>query len=192
MILDGPTLYLFSGLPGSGKSTLAQAVARRLQSAYLRIDTIEQGLRELCSVDVQGEGYRLAYRIAADNLRLGTSVVADSCNPIELTRREWEQVALDTDVRYVNIEIVCPDVREHRRRVETRESAVPGLKLPTWSDVENRKYDAWTKERIVIDTSKGIADCLEELLSELSRLDISQPSKAENPEHHGHRNHPHD
>jgi predicted kinase len=177
MILDGPTLYLFSGLPGSGKSTLAQAVARRLQSAYLRIDTIEQGLRELCSVDVQGEGYRLAYRIAADNLRLGTSVVADSCNPIELTRREWEQVALDAGVRYVNIEIVCPDAGEHRRRVETRESTVPGLKLPTWSDVENRKYDAWTKERIVIDTSKGIADCLEEFLSELSRLDISQSSK---------------
>ena len=192
MVLDRPILYLFSGLPGSGKSTLAQAVARRLQSAYLRIDTIEQGLRELCSVDVQGEGYRLAYRIAADNLRLGTSVVADSCNPIDLTRREWEQVALDTGVRYVNIEIICPDVREHRRRVETRESTVPGLKLPTWSDVENRKYDAWTKERIVIDTSKGIADCLEELLSELSRLDISQSSKTENPERHEYRNHPHD
>ena len=31
MILDGPTLYLFSGLPGSGKSTLAQAIAQRLQ-----------------------------------------------------------------------------------------------------------------------------------------------------------------
>jgi adenylate kinase family enzyme len=27
MILDGPTLYLFSGLPGHGKSTLAQAIA---------------------------------------------------------------------------------------------------------------------------------------------------------------------
>ena len=27
-------------------------------------------------------------RIAADNLRLGISVVADSCNPIELTRDE--------------------------------------------------------------------------------------------------------
>jgi hypothetical protein len=73
----------FCGLPGSGKSTLARAVARRYNAVYLRIDTVEQALRDLCSVDVQGEGYRLAYRIASDNLRLGHSVVADSCNPIE-------------------------------------------------------------------------------------------------------------
>lgn len=76
-----PTLYIFSGLPATGKSTLAELLARRLGAAYVRIDTIEQALRDLCSVDVQGEGYRLAYRVAADNLRLGISVVADSCNP---------------------------------------------------------------------------------------------------------------
>lgn len=109
-----PMLYIFSGLPGSGKSTLAQRVARQFSAVYLRIDTIEQGLRELCSFDVQGEGYRLAYRIAADNLRIGASVVADSCNPIELTRREWEQVARDAHAGYVNIEIRCSDMREHR------------------------------------------------------------------------------
>jgi predicted kinase len=100
MIADGPTLYIFSGLPGSGKTTLARLVAQKLHSAYLRIDTIEQGLRDLCSVDVQGEGYRLAYRIAGDNLRLGVSVIADSCNPIELTRRELERVALETQAHH--------------------------------------------------------------------------------------------
>ena len=92
---EKPILYIFSGLPGSGKTTLSQRVAQSVHAVYLRIDTIEQALRELCSVEVQGEGYRLVYRIAADNLRVGMSVVADSCNPIELTRREWERVALD-------------------------------------------------------------------------------------------------
>jgi len=56
---------------------------------------------------MEGEWYRLSYRLAADNLRLGTSVVADSCNPIEFTRNEWENVALESGARYVNIEVVC-------------------------------------------------------------------------------------
>ena len=165
-----PVLYLFSGLPGSGKSTLAQRVAQRVNAAYVRIDSIEQALRDFCSIEVEGEGYGLAYRIAGDNLRLGISVVADSCNPIELTRRAWEQVALKAFARYVNIEIVCTDVREHRRRVESRESTVPGLKPPTWSEVEIREYDKWVVNRIVVDTSKkSEADCFDELVSKLLR-----------------------
>jgi predicted kinase len=165
------TLYIFSGLPGSGKTTLSQSLAAHLGAAHLRIDTIEQALRDLYSVDVQGEGYRLAYRIAADILRSGVSVVADSCNPIELTRREWEQVALDAGVRYVNIEVVCSDLHEHRQRVETRTSTVPGLRLPTWREVEKREYHEWTVKRIVLDTSRRReAECVEALLTELSAL----------------------
>jgi predicted kinase len=52
-----PVLYIFSGLPGTGKTTLSQKVARQIKAVYLRIDTIEQALRDLCSVNVQREGY---------------------------------------------------------------------------------------------------------------------------------------
>lgn len=83
-----PILFILSGLPASGKSSLAKLVAKEYNALYLRIDTIEQALRDLCDFNVQGEGYRLSYRIAADNLQLGNHIVADSCNPINLTRRE--------------------------------------------------------------------------------------------------------
>ena len=109
------TLYIFAGLPGTGKTTLSQQLAQRLRATHLRIDTIEQALRDLCQFQVEGEGYRLSYRIAADNLRLGLDVVADSCNTIELTRRLWEQVAIDNGSDFVNIETICTDAEEHRR-----------------------------------------------------------------------------
>lgn len=149
----GPVLYIFSGLPGTGKTTLAQFLARRLGAIYLRIDTVEQTLRELCGLEVQGEGYRLSYRVAADNLKLGLSVVADSCNPVELTRQEWEAVASNLGARYVNIEVICSAPTEHRHRVEDRVPSVPGLKLPTWQEVQSREYHPWTRERVEVDTS---------------------------------------
>ena len=163
-----PTLYIFSGLPGAGKTALSQRLAMELKATHLRIDTIEQALRDLCRIDVQGIGYRLAHRVAADNLRLGVNVVADSCNPIELTRDEWEGVARDSQARHINIEIICSDKCEHRERIESRKPTVTGLALPEWDEVERREYHAWTRERIVIDTSgKTEAECFDELLSKL-------------------------
>lgn len=167
---EKPTLYIFSGLPGSGKTTLSEMLSRRLGAAHLRVDTVEQALRDLCAIEVQGEGYRISYRIAADNLRLGMSVVADSCNPIALTRREWEQVAVDAEAWYVNVEVQCSNPTEHRRRVETRSSTIPGLRLPTWPEVENREYTPWATDRVVIETAdRTRVECFEELLSRLER-----------------------
>ena len=167
-----PKLYIFAGLPGSGKTALARQLARRLNAFYLRIDTIEQALRDLCNVRVSGEGYRLAYRIAADNLQLGLEVVVDSCNPIELTRREWEDVAFANGATYINIEAVCSDADEHRRRVESRASDIPGLTLPTWDDVVAREYHDWTRDRIIVDTANRTAKVSFDLL--LEKLDIAK------------------
>ncbi len=161
-------MFILSGLPGTGKSSLARLLAAEYGAAWLRVDTIEQGLRDLCGLEPQGEGYRMAYRLAADNLRAGMSVVADSCNPWELTRREWEEVARENGADALNIEVVCSDREEHRRRVETRAGEIAGMKLPTWAEVEAREYHPRTDEHITVDTAgKSPAESFEELIGKI-------------------------
>ncbi|HBA32564.1 MAG TPA: kinase [Gammaproteobacteria bacterium] len=167
--MSRPSLYLFAGLPGVGKTTLAQALARASGLAYLRIDTMEQALRDLCHLKVEGEGYSLAYRVASDNLRQGVSVIADSCNPIALTRKAWRQVAVNAQANCVNIEVICSDLTEHRRRVNNRTSTIKGLQLPTWEQVEQRTYQPWQADRRVIDTAgKSAQESIAELLGLLA------------------------
>ena len=173
--MNKPTLYIFSGLPGSGKSTLAKGLSKAVGFMYLRIDTVEQALRDLCKF--KGEGYRLSYRIAQDNLELGVGVIADSCNPVELTRSEWEEVAIKSKASFTNIEVVCSDISEHRKRVENREPTIEGHKLPIWNDVENRGYHSWGDERLLIDTAgKSVIESVQELLAGLD-LDENQVRK---------------
>ncbi len=146
-------LIVFSGLPGTGKTTIARQVARQLAAVYLRIDSIEQSMRD-AGWPVEGEGYRAAYAIAEDNLCLGRTVIADCVNPWPLTRREWRAVADRTGVPALDVEIVCSDAAEHRRRVETRAADIAGHRLPTWQEVVDRDYRPWDGERIVIDTAR--------------------------------------
>jgi hypothetical protein len=95
----------------------------------------------------------VAYAVAEDNLRIGHTVVADSVNPIQLTRDAWLAVAKRASVGAVEIEVRCSDLDEHRRRVETRVADLPGLKLPSWSDVVVREYHRWQRDHLVIDTA---------------------------------------
>jgi predicted kinase len=165
-----PILFILSGLPASGKSTLAKLIAKEYNAFYLRIDTIEQALRDLCDLDVQGEGYRLAYQIANDNLDLKHHVVADSCNPINLTRQEWEGIAIQNECIYINIEVMCSNNREHQKRCETRYNEIAELQLPTWNEIRNREYNVWEKDHIKIDTAnKSVEDCFSELKKKIAR-----------------------
>lgn len=166
---EGGHLYIFSGLPGTGKTTLAKSLASHIQAVFLRIDTIEQGIADLCNIKVEGEGYRLSYRFAADNLKIGNCVVPDSCNPIKLTRQEWQDVAGSNNSLYTNIEVICSDVDEHKKRIKERICDIPGMVLPSWTAVEEREYDPWDGDRVQIDTAnKNCDESFKELLSKLA------------------------
>ena len=135
-----------------GKTAIATATARGIEAVHLRIDSIEQALRN-ADVAISGpEGYVVAYAVAEDNLRLGRTVIADSVNPVEATRAAWRQVAQRAGKRCIEIEIVCSDEAEHRRRVESRVADIAGHQLPTWQQVCAREYEAWGAG-IVIDTA---------------------------------------
>jgi predicted kinase len=163
-------LVVFAGLPGTGKSSIARAVAKELGAAWLRIDSIEQAIREsaLAPGSVDDAGYRAAYAVAEDNLRLGRDVVGDSVNGWMLTRNAWRDVGLRAGAQVVEVEILCTDRDEHRRRVETRASELRGLILPDWQAVIGRDYHPWDRDHLTIDTAgRSIAACVELVLEAL-------------------------
>lgn len=114
---------------------MAQALARRIGAVYLRVDTVEQAIRASAPLaegrDVGPSGYVTLYRLAADNLRLGQTVVADSVNPLPETRKAFRDVADECGGRFLEVEIVCSDAAVHRRRAETRPPSVVGLSPPS-------------------------------------------------------------
>jgi predicted kinase len=148
-------LIVFAGLPGVGKTAIARELARQIGATYLRIDSIEQCLRDSMesAEPMNDSGYRIAYAMAEDNLRLGRTVVADCVNPLGITRDAWNAVAQRARVPLVEVEILCSDIKEHRRRVETRMPDIPGLRPLSWEDVVSREYHAWDRKHIVIDTA---------------------------------------
>src|SRR5271156_2137280 len=122
-------LVVISGLPATGKTTVASALACRTGLTYVRVDSIEQAIRRY-GVLSGPEGYSVGYAVAADQLRLGHGVIAECVNPLAVTRNAWRAGAAEHAADLVEVEVVCADPAEHRRRAGSRTPDIPGLYQP--------------------------------------------------------------
>ncbi|MET3457645.1 AAA family ATPase [Pseudomonas kilonensis] len=148
-------LIVFSGLPGTGKTTIANDLAATTGAVYLRIDTIEQAIRNSGALahDVGRSGYMVANELALSNLRLGRIVIVDCVNPVLESRIAWSEVASRAGSRLANIQVICSDKHEHQCRVETRRGDIPGLTPPTWQSVLDHEYEPWDEVPFCVDTA---------------------------------------
>ena len=151
----GSVLVVIGGLPATGKSTIATALAGRTATPYLRVDRIEQAIVAWSSLShpLGPVGYAVAYALAEEQLQLGLNVIVECVNPVAVTRDGWLDMAAIAGAVPIEVEVICSDEAEHRRRVESRVSDVDGLSKPTWSAVLKREYEPWSRERLVIDTA---------------------------------------
>jgi predicted kinase len=165
-------LIALAGLPGVGKSSIAQHLARRCRAIWLRIDSMDQAIwaSGTAPSDLLDWTYRAAQAVAADNLTLGWDVIADCVNYCQEARDGWEATAQRAGAEVKWLEVVCGDPSEHRRRIETRSSDIPGLALPDWHAVTLRAYDDWNHDRFVIDTAhRNLDACIDEAFELLRR-----------------------
>jgi predicted kinase len=149
-------LVVFGGLPGVGKTTIARAIAVRRSATYLRIDVIEQAIRSVRvpAGDIGPAGYVVANALAESNLTNGALVVADCVNPVRESREGWRIVAARSQRPLLEVEVICSDAIEHRRRLKKRKPDIDGLVLPTWQDVLDHQYEPWVEPRLIIDTAQ--------------------------------------
>jgi len=109
-------------------------------------------------------------------------VVADSVNPLAITRDAWIGVAKTAGAPFIEIEVICSDTVEHRRRVEARNADISGHSLPTWPDVVDREYEPWTRPPLVIDTAtRSIEQAVEEVLAAIRNEQSHDPDHGSQP-----------
>jgi predicted kinase len=171
-MLRNALLVEFGGLPGTGKSTLAGRLAADTKAVWLRIDEIEGAMRRNClSPEQTGvAAYSVAHDVARNHLGRGLMVIADAVNPVAEARDGWRDLAATVGADHVVIETVCSDTAEHRHRVETRISDLPGWVYPTWTQMHRivAEYQPRTDNRLVLDTAREVDVSYRELTAHLT------------------------
>ncbi|MFI7666138.1 AAA family ATPase [Nocardia sp. NPDC049526] len=174
-------LIVIGGLPGTGKTTLARLLAGRIGAVHLRIDTIEQAIVRsgLTRHPVGSAGYAVGYALAQEHLQQGHTVIAESVNPLAVTRDSWLSASQNAGVAAVEVEVVCSSLTEHQHRIGSRSVDIPDLPLLRWQDVLDRDYEPWSRDHIIVDTAGETPDqSLRQLLQRLDSRSTDSPKSA--------------
>lgn len=148
------------GLPGVGKSTVARVLAAQTGALWLRLDLIEAAIAQsdFAPQDLADLGYRALAAAAEGALSQGIDVIGDCVNPIEMTRRLFQDASARVKAHHLDVELVCSDQSEHRKRVEGRAADIPGLALPSWAAVAAREWEPLATGHLSIDTIRLSAE----------------------------------
>jgi len=168
-------IIVVSGLPGSGKSTLAEGLAESLGLPIFSVDPIESSILRSGisrSFETGLAAYLVAETLAAEQLRLGLSVIIDAVSPVQEAREMWQVLSARYASRLVIIECVL-ERDLHKSRIEARVRNMPGMPEVTWTDVENRRHEylEWKAERLVLDTSNTKENNLARVLEYIGAME---------------------
>jgi predicted kinase len=151
---------VISGLPGTGKSTVAEGLAEKLKFPLFSVDPIESSIIKsglIRSFETGLAAYLVAETLAAEQLKVGLSVIIDAVSGVQEARDMWHALSDKYNSRLIIIECVL-DRDIHKKRIEARVRNMHGMPEVTWKNVENRRneYLEWEEERLALDTSNEL------------------------------------
>ena len=158
---DHAVLVVMSGLPGVGKSAIADALGRELTAVVISVDEIEAAMLRsgiAHSFETGLAAYNVGAALAAHQLRLGFSVIADAANYLEVGRQIWWSAGAAAGVEVHGIEVVCSDESVHQARLANRRRDLEPFPEPTWPQAAQRREETepWSRPRLVLDSVQSV------------------------------------
>jgi len=153
-------VIVMSGLPGSGKSTIAEGVAKALKIPVFSVDPIESAIIKAGiekSFETGLAAYVVAATLAAEQLKLGSSVLIDAVNAQEEGKNMWRDLAKAHNVQLIVLECSLADEDLHKNRLKSRVRNLHGFAEIGWDDVAARRkeYTAWKEPTLQLDASNS-------------------------------------